>query len=220
AAATPALTSLGDAADVGDQALIKAKPIVTDLRSFAAEAKPTVTNLDALLSSLKSTGGIERLMDFLYFSAASTNGYDSLGHYLRAVFVLTSCTTYATAPTPGCSSNFAQPDATAASARAAKTAASKAKAKRGRSDGGIDLPASLLPGQPAASGASPAATTPAPTPTPPVSGEQQQQQPGSTAPAASTPPAATTTTPSSAATSSAPPSSGATQTLLDYLLGG
>ena len=64
-------------------------------------------------------------MDFLYFSAASTNGYDSLGHYLRAVFVLTSCTTYSTAPTPGCSANFEKPDATAASARVAKASAPK-----------------------------------------------------------------------------------------------
>jgi ABC-type transporter Mla subunit MlaD len=123
-AATPALTSLGDAADVGDQALIKAKPIAGDLRDFAAQAKPTVKNLDALLGSLRSTGGIERLMDFLYYSVASTNGYDSLGHYLRAVFVLTSCTTYSTEPTPGCSANFEQPEATAAAARAVKDSSS------------------------------------------------------------------------------------------------
>jgi ABC-type transporter Mla subunit MlaD len=189
AAATPALTSLGDAADVGDQALIKAKPIAGDLRDFAAQAKPTVKNLDALLSSLKSTGGVERLMDFLYFSAASTNGYDSLGHYLRAVFVLTSCTTYSTAPTPGCSSNFEQPDATAAAAaRAAK--ASSSKIDEGSGSVANEAARRSAPVAPSA----PAATTPAPVP-------------------------ASTTTPSSTATSATPPSAGATQTLLDYLLG-
>jgi phospholipid/cholesterol/gamma-HCH transport system substrate-binding protein len=178
AAGTPALTSLGDAAEVGDQALIKAKPVVTDLRDFAGQAKPAVQNLDALLSSLKSTGGIERLMDFLYFSASSTNGYDSLGHYLRAVFVLTSCTTYAITRTPGCSSNFEQPAATAASARVAKAPA-EGKAKAPAPSAGTGLPASLLP------------TT-------------------------------TTTTPASTATSAAPvpASSAASQTLLDYLMGG
>jgi phospholipid/cholesterol/gamma-HCH transport system substrate-binding protein len=266
AAGTPALTSLGDAAQIGDQALIKAKPIVSDLRDFAGQAKPTVQNLDALLSSLKSTGGIERLMDFLYFSAASTNGYDSLGHYLRAVFVLTSCTTYSIAPTPGCSSNFDQPAATAASARAAKASSSKVPtvadvnreiangrspylarqdavaagldpkafdnadegsgsvdneaarrstpSKGGAKTAPIGLPTSLFPGQPAAP-RGPAATTSAP-----ATGGGEQQQPSSAAPAASAPGAPTTTTPSSAATSSTPPSSGATQTLLDYLLGG
>ncbi|MET0601796.1 MAG: MlaD family protein [Baekduia sp.] len=176
AAATPALTSLGDAADVGDQALIKAKPIVTDLRDFAGQAKPTVQNLDALLSSLKSTGGIERLMDFLFFSVTSTNGYDSLGHYLRAVFVLTSCTTYATEPTPGCSANFEKPAATAASARAAKTD-SPAGSK-------TDSPASALLGG--------------------------SSIPVSNAPASSAAPPSTATV----------PSAGASQTLLDYLLGG
>lgn len=116
-AGIPALKSLGDTADVGDQALLKAKPIVSDLGSFASQAKPLTKNLAAMLTSLQTTGGIERLMDFLYFQAAATNGYDSLGHYLRAVFVLTNCTTYVTAPTPGCSANFEKP-ATGSVARA------------------------------------------------------------------------------------------------------
>jgi phospholipid/cholesterol/gamma-HCH transport system substrate-binding protein len=256
AAGTPALTSLGDAAVVGDQALIKAKPIVGDLRDFATQAKPTVQNLDALLTSLKATGGIERLMDFLYFSAASTNGYDSLGHYLRAVFVLTSCTTYSIERTPGCSANFEKPVATAASARAAsassknvptvadvnreiangrspylarqdavaagldpkafdeqtskdssKSSSSKSS-KSGSSDAKIDLPVSLFPGQPAAPAASNAPAAPA------TSGS------GSATGAASSAAPASSTAPSSDATSATPPSSGATQTLLDYLLGG
>jgi ABC-type transporter Mla subunit MlaD len=116
-AGIPALKSLGDTADAGDQALLKAKPIVSDLGSFASQAKPLTANLNALLTSLRTTGGIERLMDFLYFQAASTNGYDSLGHYLRAIFVLTNCTTYVTAATPGCSANFEKP-ATGSVARA------------------------------------------------------------------------------------------------------
>ncbi len=220
AAATPALTSLGDAADVGDQALIKAKPIAGDLRDFAGQAKPTVQNLDALLTSLKSTGGIERLMDFLYFSGTSTNGYDSLGHYLRAVFVLTSCTTYATTPTPGCAANFAKPAASASAARAASKR--DKRAKRSAPAAKVDLPASLFPGQPAApsapaSGAAPAATTPA---TSEAGGGDTQQQPSSAAPAAGAPAGASTTTPASGATSATPPSSAASQTLLDYLLGG
>jgi ABC-type transporter Mla subunit MlaD len=123
-AGTPALKSLGDTADVGDQALIKAKPIVSDVATFAAQAKPLTKNLEALLTSLKTTGGIERFMDFLYFQAAATNGYDSLGHYLRAVFITTTCTTYVIEKTPGCSANFEKP-ATGTAASVAR--ASKAK---------------------------------------------------------------------------------------------
>jgi phospholipid/cholesterol/gamma-HCH transport system substrate-binding protein len=119
-AGLPALTSLGDAADVGDQALVKSRPLVGDLRTFAGQAKPLVKNLNALLTSLQQTGGIERLMDFIYFQGTATNGYDSIGHYLRAVLVITTCSTYVTkGPQTGCSSKF-PPAATAASARAAK----------------------------------------------------------------------------------------------------
>jgi ABC-type transporter Mla subunit MlaD len=125
-AATPALTSLGDAAEVGDQALIKSKPIVTDLRDFAGQARPLVGNLEALLTSLKTTGGIERFMDFLYYQAAATNGYDTLGHYLRAVFVLTSCTTYSIERTPNCGANFVKP------ASASSASLARASAKSGR----------------------------------------------------------------------------------------
>ncbi|HWH92598.1 MAG TPA: MlaD family protein [Baekduia sp.] len=262
-AGTPALESLGDAADVGDQALIKAKPIVTDLRDFAGQAKPLVGNLQELLTSLKTTGGVERLMDFLFFSATATNGYDTLGHYLRAVFVLTSCTTYSIEPVPNCGANFEKPASTAATARAARSSSGHvptvAEVNREIADGrspylarqdavaaGLDpkafdeaadedsdssekkkssnnssattpinLPASVFPGQP--------------TPSAPAGGDARGGT--SSAPAASTPgasapqttPAApggsgTATTPSG--DSSTPPSGGATQTLLDYLLGG
>ncbi|HVI20094.1 MAG TPA: MlaD family protein, partial [Gaiellales bacterium] len=68
-AGIPALTTLGDAADVGDEALLASKPIIGDLGTFAHEAKPLTKNLNLLLSSLQATGGIERFMDFLYFQA-------------------------------------------------------------------------------------------------------------------------------------------------------
>jgi ABC-type transporter Mla subunit MlaD len=132
-AGIPALKSLGDTADVGDQALLKAKPIVSDVRTFASQAKPLTANLEALLTSLKTTGGIERLMDFLYFQAAATNGYDSLGHYLRAVFVLTNCTTYVTEPTPGCSANFERPATGANAATKATVAGVNREIANGRS---------------------------------------------------------------------------------------
>jgi phospholipid/cholesterol/gamma-HCH transport system substrate-binding protein len=119
-AATPALETLGDAADVGDEALIKSKPIVGDLRTFAGQAKPTVKNLSAILTSLHDTGGIERLMDFFYYQAAAANGFDSLGHYLRAALVVGICTDPATTPGGQCDAGWKanQPVASASSAKA------------------------------------------------------------------------------------------------------
>jgi ABC-type transporter Mla subunit MlaD len=272
-AGIPALKSLGDTAVVGDQALLAAKPITSDLRTFANNAKPLTENLDSLLTSLKTSGGIERLMDFLYYQAAATNGYDTLGHYLRAVFVLTSCTTYSTAPVPGCTANFARPVASSASvsrasartptvaevnreiaagrspylARQDAVAAgldpklleedasskdSSSSSKDDRKDGTsskkssartsapINLPASVFPGS------APAATTTAPSS---GGGTSTGTTTGATT---STPsaPAATSSTPSSSSSTSSTPatsstpssgdaSAGATQTLLDYLLG-
>jgi ABC-type transporter Mla subunit MlaD len=264
-AGIPALTTLGDASVVGDQALIKSKPIIGDLRTFAGEAKPLTKNLNLLLTSLQQTGGIERLMDFLYFQAAATNGYDSIGHYLRAVLVITQCSTYITkGPATGCSSKWPPAtSATAARASAAKAgprptvesvkreiangrspylaaqdavlhgldpnaiaaaaAAEDKKAQNAKQDGNssssssgssspkakagpkIDLPAALLPGLPAASsgGGAPAAGTPT------ASADPSSGAAPSTAVA-----------PSDGSGSGSTPSSDATQTLLDYLLGG
>jgi ABC-type transporter Mla subunit MlaD len=120
-AGIPALKSLGDAADVGDQALLKSKPLIGDLRTFAGQARPVTKNLADVLDSFKSTGGVERLMDFLFFGATGTNGYDSIGHYLRAVFVVTTCTTYATDTSNSQCRSFFTPGNGASAASAAST---------------------------------------------------------------------------------------------------
>ena len=110
-AAIPAVQTLGDAADVGRRALVAGRPIVKDIRSFATEARPLAANLSAALTSLRDTGGIERLMDYVFFQVAAVNGFDSLGHYLRAILVVNLCSTYATQRDPGCSANFSQEEA-------------------------------------------------------------------------------------------------------------
>jgi len=120
--ATPALTSLGDTSVVGRRALLNSKPIIEDLRTFASEAKPLSTNLEALLTSLKETGGVERLMDYLFYQVAAINGFDAFGHYLRAQLVVNLCSTYAVTNDPACSSKFLAPEARSASARSADAA--------------------------------------------------------------------------------------------------
>ncbi len=52
------------------------------------------------------TGGIERLMDFLYYSTLATNGFDSIGHYLRAGLVTNTCSNYTLTISPGCNATF------------------------------------------------------------------------------------------------------------------
>lgn len=115
-ASIPALDSLGKATLVGRPALIKARPIATDLAQFAAAADPVSKNLDALTKSLAATKGVDRLMDFLFFQMAAINGFDGIGHYLRAGLLVNVCSTYALASVPGCSSNFAKAGSSAAKA--------------------------------------------------------------------------------------------------------
>jgi len=113
-AARPALRSLGEATERGRPALIRTRPLVEDLRLFAADAKPVTKNLDDLTKSLDDTGGIERIMDYLFFQMIAVNGFDGLGHYLRAGLIVNLCSTYAIQPTAGCNANFTDTQARSA----------------------------------------------------------------------------------------------------------
>jgi ABC-type transporter Mla subunit MlaD len=141
--ATPALTSLGRATEVGRPALVRSKPIVDELARFAKPAKPLSRNLASVLTSLKTTGGIERLMDFFFYSVAAINGFDQYGHYLRAGLIVNQCSIYATPATAqsDCSANFGSSEAAAASATRAARAATATR------------PASAQPGGAAAAAA-------------------------------------------------------------------
>ena len=198
-AGIPAFQSLGAAADVGGPALTKSKPIITDVGQLAANAKPLTNNLASLLTSLKNTGGIERLMDYLFYQVAAINGFDSYGHYLRAGLILNACSQYAIASSPDCLATFGN-DSGSGSARAASAESVPGYADTRRSDSlrqldayfhgkTLQLPTQSAPKDRAAPKAT-ASKTAAP------------------APSATTPPAA------SQAQGSDP-----SQSLLDYLLG-
>jgi phospholipid/cholesterol/gamma-HCH transport system substrate-binding protein len=114
--ALPALQTLGDAARTGRPALLRTRPLIRDLASFAQVARPVSTNLDRFTASFDRTGGIERFADYLFFQTLAVNGFDGLGHYLRAGLIVNLCSLYAIRPAAGCSANFTQ-GSTAAAAR-------------------------------------------------------------------------------------------------------
>jgi phospholipid/cholesterol/gamma-HCH transport system substrate-binding protein len=119
-AAVPSFESLGEAADRGTPAVRAALPVVKDVRRLASAARPVGANARRLLESLQRSGGIDRLMDYIFFQMAAINGFDSFGHYLRAGLIVNQCANYAIQPTFGCSANF--PRRAGASARVAATA--------------------------------------------------------------------------------------------------
>ena len=57
------------------------------------------------------TDAIERLNDVIYYLTLASNGFDGLGHYLRAGLVTNVCSTYALEPSPACRSTFYDPAA-------------------------------------------------------------------------------------------------------------
>jgi hypothetical protein len=59
------------------------------------------------------------------------NGFDSIGHYLRAGLIVNLCSTYATSQTAGCPSNFTSPVSSSASVKPRLAASPKAKSAGG-----------------------------------------------------------------------------------------
>jgi hypothetical protein len=100
---TAFLQSTGSTAKVSGPAIASLQPLLGRLSSLGTAAKPFAGNLAELLSSLRSTGGLERLMDFIFLSTGITNGYDALGHFLRSEVVANACLTYAVTTAAACS---------------------------------------------------------------------------------------------------------------------
>jgi ABC-type transporter Mla subunit MlaD len=136
--------SLGDALERGRPALIDARPLIRDLGRLGREAAPVAVDLDELTKSLNETGGIERLNDLVYYLALVSNGFDGLGHYLRAGLVTNVCSSYALEPSPSCRSTFFDPSAEGASAAGEPLAAANAEVTKESGEGSVAPTGSLL----------------------------------------------------------------------------
>lgn len=114
--------SLGSTAKVSGPALVSLQPLLGRLESLGTAAKPFAGNAAELLSSLRDTGGLERILDFIFLGVGSTNGYDALGHFLRAEAIGNGCLSYAISTAAQCSNaklfGTAGSTASAASSRA------------------------------------------------------------------------------------------------------
>jgi phospholipid/cholesterol/gamma-HCH transport system substrate-binding protein len=117
-AARTSLIDLGAAAEQSQPYLVATEPLADRLNQLGTAGQPASANLEKLLSSLNTTGGIQQLMKLLFNGASAGNGFNSLGHYVRDEPLVSSCTNYATTAVPGCSANFSS--ASAASVTAAR----------------------------------------------------------------------------------------------------
>jgi phospholipid/cholesterol/gamma-HCH transport system substrate-binding protein len=114
--------SFGENARRSSAALKALEPLLPLAKGLGKQDKPFAGNLSELLTSLRNTGGLERLLDFIYLGTGSVNGYDALGHFLRATVVASAnCLEYTVKFAAKCNGKFSNPGAGAAKASAASS---------------------------------------------------------------------------------------------------
>ncbi|MEJ7875101.1 MAG: hypothetical protein WKF62_00460, partial [Solirubrobacterales bacterium] len=83
---------------------------------LAEATEPAARDLEALLSSTRERNGYDYITRLIYNGVGIGNGFDSFGHFLRALLPLNNCVDYVIQPQIACQGIFA---GSSASARAA-----------------------------------------------------------------------------------------------------
>jgi ABC-type transporter Mla subunit MlaD len=104
-ASTVALKSLGGAGEEAGPILAAADPVVRKTRDLARSGVKPNAKLAELFESTTETGGFDSLVELIYNGAASTNGFDKYGHFVRSLVTLTNCLEYEVEAS-GCSAKF------------------------------------------------------------------------------------------------------------------
>ena len=93
-----------------------------------------------LTANLDKSGGIERILDYIFYQGVAINGFDGVSHYLRAELLTNLCSQYAASTAPGCSANF-RTTRTIGAASAAKNPFQAAAAKKPKAAKAAKAPA-------------------------------------------------------------------------------
>ncbi|HEY6762861.1 MAG TPA: MlaD family protein [Baekduia sp.] len=122
--ANSALKTLGNVADQGRETFPRLDKVAQQLDDLGIPLEPLAKNLGSLSTSFDTTGGIESLMRFIYFYTGAVNGEDASGHYTRAGLGFNQCVQRRGDEVGGCSAQYFDEKAAAASTARAKTASS------------------------------------------------------------------------------------------------
>ncbi len=90
-ASGPALQTLGDAAEQGQETFPQIQPLVDRFQQLATPLAPLARDLSDLGTSFDQTGGIENLVRLVYYYTGALNGKDGTAHYLRSRGIATQC---------------------------------------------------------------------------------------------------------------------------------
>jgi phospholipid/cholesterol/gamma-HCH transport system substrate-binding protein len=91
---TVALKSLGNAGEASGPLFAEADPVVRKAATLAKSGVVPTGELANLLVNLKKTGGWDGLVQLIYDSTASLNGFDQYGHFGRTRVTLSTCLEY------------------------------------------------------------------------------------------------------------------------------
>ncbi len=152
AASTVALKSLGATGEEAGPTLLAADPIVRKARDLAKSGANPTTKLAEFFGSIRETDGWSNLVDLIYNGAATTNGFDEYGHFLRSAVTLADCIEYEIAPKSGCVADFTGTNAGISAIGTASLADLLDEAEASRAGGTLARPgtpgASLAPSVP------------------------------------------------------------------------
>ena len=111
-ATTVALRSLGETGEAAGPVFAEADPIVRKATQLAKTGVSPTTELARLFVSLQKTKGWDGLVELMYNSTASTNGFDQYGHFGRTLVTLSTCLEYEprSAGSSGCVARFNGPE--------------------------------------------------------------------------------------------------------------
>jgi phospholipid/cholesterol/gamma-HCH transport system substrate-binding protein len=101
-----ALRSLGAVSGEVGSNVTSSQPLLDQLNGLAQTGQRPLANGSAFLTSLRQHQGLDRLMDLIYNTTGSVNGFDSYGHTLRSVVQPTNCVDYTPLNFTGCSSKW------------------------------------------------------------------------------------------------------------------
>jgi phospholipid/cholesterol/gamma-HCH transport system substrate-binding protein len=112
-ATTVALKSLGATGEAAGPIFREADPIVRKSTELAKSGVAPTTELAELFTSLKKTKGWDGLVELIYNSTASLNGFDQYGHFGRTLVTLSNCLDYEAVAvgSSGCAARFNGPNA-------------------------------------------------------------------------------------------------------------
>jgi phospholipid/cholesterol/gamma-HCH transport system substrate-binding protein len=112
-ATTVSLKSLGQAGEEAGPLFVDAEPVIEKAGTLAKSGVSPTTDLAKLFVSLRKTKGWEGLVELIYNSAASLNGFDQWGHFGRTRVTLSTCLEYVGTPGGtqggGCAARFNGP---------------------------------------------------------------------------------------------------------------